>query len=236
CSAGGAAAGLDPTQEWGGQFEAVIGELCEHLEAALRLPELEHYFSEPWPEEARFVLPTAGADLESSLPVWGAVLAWCAIHALGRLSDPQEPEPAAAQLFDSMHLREALADALTRLGLKDEERWRAAARIRAAFAHAGWAPGAELVPGRSTALFSWVHDPDVAWVIGVHEWESIRYFVKEPYERLLWWMALPALIMLAKDPQASRAKLHSLEQQIETRLRAAAEGGYRVEALFEAGA
>jgi hypothetical protein len=214
-------------------METVAGELCEHLEASLRIPELEHYFSQPWPEEARFVLPTAGADPKTGLPAWGGVLAWCAVHALGRLSDPLEP--AAAQLFDSMHLREAIADALAQLGLKDEERWRVVARIRAAVAHAGWAPGAALIPGRPTALFSWVHDPDVAWIIGVHEWDSIRYFVKEPYERLLWWMALPALITLASEPEPDPGKVRALEQQIEARLRAAAEGGYRVEALFETG-
>jgi glycosidase len=232
-SAGGEAVGLGPAREWQGQMETVAGELCEHLEASLRIPELEHYFSQPWPEEARFVLPTAGADPKTGLPAWGGVLAWCAVHALGRLSDPLEP--AAAQLFDSMHLREAIADALAQLGLKDEERWRVVARIRAAVAHAGWAPGAALIPGRPTALFSWVHDPDVAWIIGVHEWDSIRYFVKEPYERLLWWMALPALITLASEPEPDPGKVRALEQQIEARLRAAAEGGYRVEALFETG-
>ena len=163
------------------------------------------------------------------------MLSWCAVHALGRLSDPKRPEPAAAQLFDTLHLREAMAEALAKLGVKDEERWRAAARLRAAFAHAAWAPGAELAGGRSTALFSWVHDPDVAWVIGVHEWDSVRYFVKEPYERLLWWMALPALVELARAPRPDREKIRALEQKIEARMQAAAEGGYRVEALFEAG-
>jgi hypothetical protein len=232
-SAGGEAVGLGPARQWQGQMEAVIGELCEHLEAVLRIPKLEHYFSQPWPEEARFVLPTAGADPKAVLPVWGTVLAWCAVHALGRLSDAKEAETAPVRLFDSMHLREAIADAVARLGLKDEERWRAAARIRAALAHAGWAPGAEPVPRRSTALFSWVHDPDVAWVIGVHEWDSVRYFVKEPYERLLWWMAMPALLLLAKKPQPDQEKIRVLEQQIKVRLRAAQQGGYRVEALFE---
>ncbi|HKT70048.1 MAG TPA: alpha-amylase family glycosyl hydrolase, partial [Terriglobales bacterium] len=108
-SAGGEAVGLT-AREWQGQLDVVVGELCEHLEAALRIPDLEHYFSEPWPEEARSVLPTAGAPPKVASPVWGAVLAWCAVHALGCLAEPKEPEAAAVQLFDSMHLREALAD------------------------------------------------------------------------------------------------------------------------------
>ncbi len=232
-SAGGEEAGLGPAHPWRGQMDVVAGDLRERLEAALRIPKLEHYFSQPWPEEARHVLPAAGSDAKSALPIWGAVLAWCALRALGQLSDPQGPETAAAQMYDSIHLREAIADAMARLGVTDEERWRAAARLRAAFAHAGWAPGAERVPGRP--LYSWLQDPDVAWVIGVHEWDGVRYFVKEPYERLLWWMALPALLALAQEPHPDREKVRTLERQIEARSRAAAQGGYRVEALFEAG-
>ena len=47
--------------------------------------------------------------------------------------------------------------------------------------------------------FSWLHDPDVAWLIGVHRYQDAQYFVKEPFERFLWWMTLPALLRMAED-------------------------------------
>ena len=79
--------------------------------------------------------------------IWGTLLAWCALEALGRACDPAEPDRAAVRLFESLRLREPMADAIAALGLEGEERWRAAARVRAAFAHAVWAPGAAPLAG-----------------------------------------------------------------------------------------
>src|SRR5207237_9613631 len=131
----------------------------------------------------------------------------------------------APQLFDALRLREPLAEAFSLAGLTGEERWRAAARVRAAFAHATWAPGAETVLDRAGAPFSWLHDPDVAWLVGLHEYEGVRYFVKEPFERLLWWMALRALLTLAGTPQPDVAKVRKLEHELAARMRAAAQAG-----------
>jgi hypothetical protein len=157
------------------------------------------------------------------------------LEAVADVYDAAEAPRSAAHLFDALRLRETFAERFEALGLVDEERWQAAARLRAAFAHAAWAPGAETIGGRSTALFSWLHDPDVAWLIGVHEHEGVRYFVKEPFERLQWWMALRALIMLASAPRSDREAIQALEEEVQARMRAAEEAGYRVEALFESG-
>jgi hypothetical protein len=107
--------------------------------------------------------------------------------------------------------------------------------VRAAFAHAPWSPGIKLVLDRPTPLFSWLHDPDVAWLIGLHEHEGLRYFNKELSERLLWWMALRAMLAIAADPKPDREAVRDLEHQLERRMRAAAKAGYSVEALFDSG-
>ena len=72
----------------------------------------------------------------------------------------------------------------------------------------------------------------MAWLIGVHRYQDEQYFVKEPFERFLWWMALPSLLRLAEAPTADREAVSSLERQLERCLRAAADAGYRVEALL----
>lgn len=231
-SAGAAAAGLDTTRGWRGDAETSARLFRERLEAALRVAALERHFSSPWPAEARVVLPTAAAT-PAEVAVWGTIVAWCALEALGGMLDPEEAEHSAAQLFDAMRLREPMAESFEALGLKGEERWQAAARVRASLAHASWAPGAEAAPGRSTAPLSWEHDADVAWLIGVHEYDGVRYFVKEPFERLLWWMALRALLRAAAKPRPDLEQLRRLEHELASRVGAAADGGYRVEALFE---
>jgi len=220
---------------WEGGTDAALARLKHHLEAALGLPGLERKFSQAWPPDACAVLPTCRAAASECIPTWGAVLAWCALEALGWMKDGADPRHAAGQLFDSLRLREPLAEGFSALGQTGEERWRAAARVRAALAHAAWGPGAETAPQRSAAPFSWVHDPDVAWLIGAHEYEGLRYFNKEAFERLLWWMALPALLEMASAPEKEASRLKGLEAELQSRLHAAGEAGYRVESLLERG-
>jgi hypothetical protein len=231
-SGSGAAIGLGPSYEFRGELNSSLDSFRNQLQAALRLPAVESAFAQPWPEEARSVLPSRSVPPEMAIPIMGTVVAWCVLNALGGFASPGDPEPAATRLFDGLHLREAFAEDLEKLGLSGEECWRAAARLRASFAHAAWRPGAKLPRGRAVPIFSWLHDPDVAWAIGVHEWDGSRYFIKEPFERLLWWMALPAILAILSAPVLDRKELRALEDQIEARVRAAADTGYRVEALL----
>jgi hypothetical protein len=221
---------------WRGDIAAAAGRFERHLSAAAKVPGLEQYFSAPWPEDARAVLPTATTPLPEAKAIWTTVLAWCVLDALGCLRNPEAPESAAAGAFDLLRLREPMAEIFAAAGLAGEERWRAAARVRADFAHAAWMATPEPAGKRPAAApFSWLHDPDVAWLVGLHEHEGARYLVKESYERLLWWMALRQLLNVAEAPAADRAALDALEQRLKARMRAAAESGYRIEALFESG-
>ena len=163
---------------------------------------------------------------------WATVTAWAAMRVVGELLSGSEPEAAGAKLFDALRLREPMANALSHFGLKDEEHWRAAARVRAVLANDAWLPGAQR---SAKSPYSWLHDPDVSWLINVHEYQGVRYFNKEMYECLLWWMALPALLRIAESQAPDPRKLHELELQIESRIDAAEAVGYQVMALFELG-
>jgi len=227
------AAGVELGAGWAGDEKQAVQRFRRHLEAALRLPSLQRRLSISWPDDACAVLPAAAAKPASCIPLWGTIVAWCALEALASLKDGRDPCHAAAELLDGMRLREALAESFLAIGLAGEERWRAAARVRAALAHAAWAPGVDAAAAPTSAPLSWLHDGDVAWLIGVNEYEGIRYFNKEAFERLLWWMALPALVRIAQDREPDPAKFRRLATEIEARARAAAEAGYRVEALLE---
>jgi hypothetical protein len=229
----GKSAGLKWVLGSGMDGDSVVGSMILRVQTAKLLPALEQYFSKPWPAEARAVLPSSNGEDTNQAGIWGTVIAWCALEGLGQFYDPLEPEHAGAQLFEAMKLREPMAQSLEKLGVEGEERWRAVARVRASLAHPSWAPGAAPASGKTAAPLSWLHDPDVAWLIGVHEWEGVRYFVKEDYERLLWWMALPALLAMAGAPRPDVEAIRDLENDLESRMRAAQESGYRVEALID---
>jgi glycosidase len=63
------------------------------------------------------------------------------------------------------------------------------------------------VPSEHESAFpvSLWRDPDVRWLTGVHEAGGRNYLVKEPFEQLLWWLQLPALLKLAGQAQPDRS-------------------------------
>jgi glycosidase len=256
--AGVARAGLEA------QRHLAVELFGQRLEAALKLDMVYRNAGTLWPLAARG-MPALDGDKRTDGPKssWIAVLGWCALEAIGTMRDPEHPDTAAAELFDALRLRGPLAAAFATQGLADDEDWRAAARLRASFAHSPRpAAGASARPSTWRGA-SWIHDPDVAWVIGVHEHEGVSYLVKEHLERLLWWMALRDLLEIAATPgsptRASRdgveapasparagfarggaeasqfepERLALIEEAISERMNAAERSGYRVEALEE---
>jgi hypothetical protein len=227
-------------------LDSVLDSFEREMEAALHIPELEGMFAAGWPAAAKEVLPALGTPIEKAIAIWGTVLAWSVMHAIGAFLRPADPNRGASKAFEGLRLREPMAEAFRQLGWHDEKRWQAAARVRASFAHAYADEGTRPAVPPSMAVpaarkpnlraaggpFSWLHDPDVAWLIGVHRYQDAQYFVKEPFERFLWWMTLPALLRIAGDSTTAKPAVNSLERQLEGFLWAAAEAGYRVEALL----
>ncbi len=223
-SGAGQAAGIGREHDWHPDADLAQTLLVDRLEAALRLAALYKRLATRWPAEAHAVLPL-GDGAPQAVAVWATVLAWCAVEAVGRLMSPDHPEAAAASLFDALRLREPLAAAFAVRGTAGEDQWRAAARLRASFAHAS----------RANAPFSWIHDPDVAWLIGVHQYEGASYLVKEDFERLLWWMALASLLDIAREQHPDLDRFDLVREEINDRMKVIADGGYKVEVLEESG-
>jgi hypothetical protein len=235
-----------PVPDWRKHLEGVIDSFERQLEAAIRIPGLEPQFTAGWPAAAKQVLPTLETPIETAVATWGTVMAWSVMHAIGVFLRPANPNRGAAKAFETLRLREPMAEAFHQLGWRDESRWQAAARVRATFAHAyaddGTRPttiSAETVSAEEKSTspptggpISWLHDPDVAWLIGVHRYQDEQYFVKEQFESFLWWMTLPALLRMAEDSTGVKEAVSSLERRLARSLLAAAEAGYRVEALL----
>src|SRR5262249_30121761 len=224
--AGGPTEGSDAEQ-----CDAALELFGKRLRAALQLDMTYRTAGKFWPLAANGMPFSDGANRANALALasksaWSAVLAWCALEAIGAIGamhDPENPNPAAAGLFDALRLRGPLAAAFAAQGLAGDEEWRAAARLRASFAHSRQLRGPQ----------PWIDDPDVAWAIGLHEHEGGRYLVKEHLERLLWWMALRELLDIAGMPRLEQERLALVEEAISDRMKAAERGGYRVDALEE---
>jgi hypothetical protein len=103
----------------------------ERVRAAMDIPALEGRFPTPWKNGARRLLPSLSPELIATA-IWGPVLSWCVLELLAESIDAENPERVALDLFDRLRLREPLAYSFLALGLKGDESWRAAARIKVA--------------------------------------------------------------------------------------------------------
>jgi glycosidase len=193
--------------------QAVHQQFIDRIESFVELQR-----SYRWPASSGALIPLTS---ENPTAAWSAILAWSVLEAMGAMLDAARTDASAAQVFDDLRLRGTLADAFASCGLEGEERWRAAARIRASFAHAS----------TTSAPFSWIHDPDVAWVIGVHQHEGATYVNKEQFEKLLWWMALRDLVKPTRKARPGKEEIRAIQDQISRRMETLEQGGYRVEAL-----
>jgi len=89
-------------------------------------------------------------------------------------------------------------------------------------------PGVERAP-LAPALWS---DPDVRWLTGAHEAQGHSYLVREPYEEMLWWLLMPALLRVAGEPVLDQAAIKEMARKVEDALASAEKAGYRIDALL----
>lgn len=87
--------------------------------------------------------------------------------------------------------------------------------------------------GASRMSASMWQDPDVRWLTGYNEAQGHAYVVRERYEELLWWLALPELLKLANMAGPTRAAAAAINWSIEQAMTAIEKAGYRVDVLLK---
>jgi hypothetical protein len=192
---------------------------CEAMTAAaVRLPRLEQAFSTAWPAAVRYMLP-GNEPGTSSEQTWGPVLAWIVLRSF-------PTQDNWAELFDKLHLRSALAEIFSSMGMEGEDTWQAAARVRVLLAHPTNPAKPPIEPLMESEAF-WV-DPDVRWLTGVNTSSGKTYFNKEQFEEMLSWVQLPALIEIAQQDADPSHALSQVEAEITKACRAATQAGYNL--------
>lgn len=210
-------------------------ELLAQLLTATRLPALSQHFSEAWPGAVHIMLPTSAN--QSVEHVWAPLLAWLLLDLL--LPCEMSKPWLAAQCFDELYLRPALAEHLRSLGIETMQTWQIAARVRVLLRWREMYTGSE----NWTEFFQ---DGDVAWLTGIHRHEGVEYCRQEDLEAMLCWLALPELVRIAalsgipqsaQEPmlesiQESGQALSELEAKLARVTEAAAAVGYRLDKLL----
>ncbi len=208
------------------------------LRGIIQIPASEALFVKPWPEAARHILPSS-SPRDSATTLWGPVFAWCALDCMASSIRPADPHHAALQLFDRLRLREPMAQAFSALGSEPEASWRGAARVKAVFLSRGMreqskTKGPQVTSEEKTIIFAadlWA-DPDIRWLTGVHESDGRNYLVREPFEELLWWLQLPELLTIARQPAPDRSAPTALVKAIDDAIGAVEASGYQPDKMI----
>ncbi|WP_348270178.1 alpha-amylase family glycosyl hydrolase [Edaphobacter paludis] len=201
----------------------IAHRLEQQIRSLIKLPQLAAGFSFEGPAPIRTVLPGTGAGVVNT-KVWGLPLAYLLLEGLAQTVDADQTDEAALALFEKLRLRDVFARAFAALGLKTEDSWRAAARIRLLFL-SGCNSTEQQLPGvvppddqELETIFGFPpklwKDPDFRWLIGLHDDGGKQYFVQESQEELLWWCQLPCLLKLTRTPSQQELLL-SLKAKLE---------------------
>jgi hypothetical protein len=183
--------------------------------ATAQLVALSQTFSAAWPEAVRRVLPTPTKSLTHPEQIWAPILAWIILRSVPTRHN-------RAELFDRLHLRSALSEIVSSVGMEGESTWQAAAKVRVLLAHEA------AVPTTLTNTEAFWNDPDVRWLAGVNESSGITYFNKERFEELLCWLQLPVLLKIAHQNSHTLESIIKLEDPIGEACRSAKNAGYKL--------
>jgi hypothetical protein len=152
---------------------------------------------------------------------WAPVLAYLIIHDLTLTEDGKPQNPVA--LFDRLHLRAALAETFSSLGLEGEQPWEMAARVRLLLTTTSAEEAASM---HSASLWS---ESDARWLTGVTEHLGNTYINKERFEALLSWMQLPSILAAAqRDHEDLPQTLARISASATATKAAAAQAGYNL--------
>jgi len=152
----------------------------------------------------------------------GTDLIWAPILATLLIDNLTAGQNSPAALFDQLHLRTALADHFSALGVDRDSSWRLAARVRILLAHPNINSAAALA---GEQLWS---DGDFRWLNCLTDSGDATYVNKECFEELLWWLQVPRL--LSANSAADYAAIEALVEEAGKALLAA---GYELATFRE---
>jgi glycosidase len=222
-----------------GDETAIAHDIRRALEAVLQLPIVESRF--PSPESAEYA--AAVGDLQARLTddpsIWGPLLAWTFVHTLGRVISEADFELQSRSGIDEWLLGRVLAGTLYDLGLDDFAVQQAVTIVKLLTSHQRWFETpvpAEVRPYH--VLLSLLKDREVQHFLQVNRYQDVLWFNQEAFDRLLWWLMVPAVVEATVDaarPAPEVAEKISDRYDIIQKLhQAEEESGYQVEKLLEA--
>jgi glycosidase len=212
-----------------GDAAVVARELRYELKTVLQLPIMERQFSSAALEHLRTALP---GDME----LWGSMLGWLFVHALGRAVAADAAGQQSRSWIDEWLLGRIIAGTLRDLGLDDAASARSVTLIKLLTSQQSW----HCRPGAGQAylvLEELLSDGDVQQFLGVNRYQGVLWFHKEAFEQLCWWLLAVAAIQISSDPRRpapeAAEQIAACSAVVQALRQAEERSGFLVERLLE---
>jgi glycosidase len=212
-----------------GDEVALAQALRRELEAILQLPALgrEGITSKrSYQTAARYLR----AGLVADPCVWGTLIGWWSVHALGKLADPRDFAPQSRSWIDEWRLGKVMAAVLQALGVAEPEARRAVLLIKVLTSHQRWERRVDVL------LRALIEDNDVRQFLQVNRYQGVLWFNKEAFDQLRWWLLLVAVTQIMAEPdqppdKVGRQIAEAFQAIVQLR-RVGRKSGYQVERLL----
>ncbi len=221
-----------------GDEAAIALEVRRKLEAALQLPALESRFPLPGSKKYAAAIEYLGAGLDDDTFVWGSLLGWLFIHALGKMVVERSFEQQSRSWIDEWLLGKIVAGVLQDMELEEQAAWRVVMMTKLLVTYPRWSDVQTAAKEQAYSILeAWLKDGDVQQFLQVNRYRGVLWFNKEAFEQARWWLLAMAAVEASADPARSASEVveaiiacHEIVKKLQ---QAQEKSGYQVDKLIE---
>jgi hypothetical protein len=134
--------------------------------------------------------------------LWGTLLGWLFVHALGKLAGPRDFAEQGRHFIGEWRLDKVIVNQLLDSGLEEGTTRRWVTLIKLLTHHQQWFKTGRRDQNQAYAVLdSILKDDEVQEFIRMNRHDGILWFNKESFEELLFWLMLTAVMEIGFSPQ-----------------------------------
>ena len=214
-------------------------EILRKLKILLRLPEIKNQFgNSKSPKFQAAVKYLKKGYIEYDM-TFSLLLSWLVTHSLGKLVSQASYEEQSRILLSDWLLSKRFTWVLRQLGADENESWEGGMLLKILVSEQNWFLETIRKKGQEDKIMSQLlKSSDIRKFLKVNRWESVLWFNKENFQKLVWWLFLISVIQIESkfemDSEEAVKEIEKTFATIQNWLKAEKTSEYQLEKLLNA--
>jgi glycosidase len=186
----------------GSKNEFVAAQEIKHkMEALLHLPIITSLYPRFRPKGVKAAAEYLNKKLTDSPETWATLFSWLLIHALGKVVNPTDFARQSRCWIDEWRFDKTIFGVLRDVGLEETAAWKSLNVIKWLTGHQRWWEAKPSDRKQAHAILeSLLKDSEIQHFLRVNQYKDIKWFNKEAFEEMLWWLMLIAAVEIGSNP------------------------------------